>query len=69
MGEGRGDKHTHKQTDKHINTMTRPGLGAGPSENEVSRTICLHTIHPDKVDPIGISMKAGRHILLLFIDQ
>ena len=24
---------THKHTDTHINTMTRPGLGAGPSEN------------------------------------
>ena len=33
MGEG-GDKHTHKQTDTDINTMTRPGLGAGSSEKE-----------------------------------
>ena len=26
------NRHTDKQTDIHINTMTRPGLGAGPSE-------------------------------------
>ena len=29
--------HTHRQTDRqthtHINTMNRPGLGAGPNEN------------------------------------
>ena len=26
------DTHTDKQTYTHINTMTRPGLGAGPSK-------------------------------------
>ena len=26
------DRHTDRQTDTHINAMTRPGLGAGPSE-------------------------------------
>ena len=31
--EGRTDTHADKHTDKHINTITRPGLGAGPSEN------------------------------------
>ena len=33
---GEGDKHTDKQTDKqtNINTMTRPGLRAGPSEHD-----------------------------------
>ena len=31
---GWGDTHTdrHMQKDTHINTMTWPGLGAGPSE-------------------------------------
>ena len=35
MVEGRG-VHTNRHTDRHthINTMTRPGLGAGLSENE-----------------------------------
>ena len=28
-----GHTHTNRQTDRHINTMTKPGLGAGPSEN------------------------------------
>ena len=38
MGEG-GQTHRHTnrhadtQTHTHINTMTQPGLGAGPSEN------------------------------------
>ena len=26
------DKHTDQHTDTHINTITGPGLGAGPSE-------------------------------------
>ena len=26
-------RQTHRQTHRQINTMTRPGLGAGPSEN------------------------------------
>ena len=30
---GQADKQTHRQADGHINTMTRPGLEAGPSEN------------------------------------
>ena len=36
MGEGdkQTNKHTDRHTDTHINAMTRPGLGAGPSENE-----------------------------------
>ena len=29
---GGGDKQTDTQTNRHINTMTRPGLGAEPSE-------------------------------------
>ena len=29
---GQADRHTDTQTDTHINTMTRPGLGAEPSE-------------------------------------
>ena len=29
---GRTDKQTHRQTDRHIITMTQPGLGAGQSE-------------------------------------
>ena len=33
----RGDKHADKQTHRHINTMTRPGLGAGPSEKDEAR--------------------------------
>ena len=31
----RGDTHTNKQTHKRINTITRPDIGAGPSENYV----------------------------------
>ena len=31
MGEG---GQTHTQTQRHINTMAWPGLGAGPSEEE-----------------------------------
>ena len=34
-GDKTTKKHTHKQTHRHINTMTRPGLRAGPSENTV----------------------------------
>ena len=30
---GMGDTHTDTQTETHINMMTWPGLGAGPSEN------------------------------------
>ena len=49
MGEG-GDKQTstqtHTQTDTHINTMTRPGLGAGPSENEGNRRYVLPFVIP-----------------------
>ena len=29
---GQTDKQTDRQTHRHINTMTQPGLGAGPSE-------------------------------------
>ena len=29
-----GNKPTDMQTDTHINTMNRPGQGAGPSENQ-----------------------------------
>ena len=32
-GWGQTHMHAHRQTHRHINTMTRPGLGAGPSEN------------------------------------
>ena len=28
----KGDKHTNRHTHTHINTITRPGLRAGPSE-------------------------------------
>ena len=34
---GGGHRHRHRQTDKHINTMTWPGLKAGPSENKSDR--------------------------------
>ena len=30
------DRQTNKHTYTHINTMTRPGLGAGPSENIIN---------------------------------
>ena len=37
MNYGWGDRHTNKQTntqtDRHINTMNWPGVGARPSEN------------------------------------
>ena len=35
MNYDRGERqtNTHTQTDRHINTMTQPGLRAGPSEN------------------------------------
>ena len=41
MDEGWGDTHTqiHKQTHRHNNTMTRPGLGAGPSENRIETSL------------------------------
>ena len=29
---GQAHRHTDRQTHRHINTMTQPGLGAGPSE-------------------------------------
>ena len=35
----RGDRKTDRQRDRHINTMTRSGLGAGPSEN-MNRDVC-----------------------------
>ena len=37
-----GDKHTNQQTDTHthINTMTRPGLGAGLSKNYTNTKHC-----------------------------
>ena len=40
VGErGGGQTHrqtkTHTQTHKHINTMTRHGVGAGPSERKI----------------------------------
>ena len=38
IGEHTGDRHANRQTDRHthrnINTITWPGLGAGPSENK-----------------------------------
>ena len=34
MGEGgQTNRQTNNQTEGHINNITRPGLGAGPSEN------------------------------------
>ena len=33
MNYGWGDRQSNTQTDRHISTITRPGLGAGPSEN------------------------------------
>ena len=42
-------KQTHKQTDRHISAMTRPGLRAGPSENQENRPkqicLCFHSLH------------------------
>ena len=35
VGEGGAERQIHRQTDKHINTRTRPGLGAGPSDKKV----------------------------------
>ena len=32
-------KHTHRQTYRHINTMTRPGLRAGQSENQMQHVL------------------------------
>ena len=29
------DTNTHTQTHRHINIITQPGLGAGPSENQL----------------------------------
>ena len=40
------DKHADKQTDRHINTMNRPGLRAGPIENSsyiITVRPCEHT--------------------------
>ena len=43
---------THRQTDRHINTMTRTGLSAGPSENSVYTSgvllfLCLTSFYSD----------------------
>ena len=32
-------RHTDRQTHRHINTMTRPGLGAGQSENPPNKNV------------------------------
>ena len=43
MGEG-GQTHRHAdmQTQRHFSTMTRPGLGAGPSENSsLVKIVCF----------------------------
>ena len=44
MNYGWGDRQTQKntQTDKHINTMTWAGLGAGPSEKDLTLCWCLN---------------------------
>ena len=34
-GDRQTHRQTHTQTDRHINSMTRPGLGVGPSENNL----------------------------------
>ena len=38
MRVGQADKQTNRQTDRHINTMTRTGLRAGPNEKKVPIT-------------------------------
>ena len=65
MGGGR-DKHTHTQTHRHINTMTRPGLRDGPSEknmkapmlqgNMAGRIIPIFNDNPENVDEQVLSM-------------
>ena len=46
---GQTNKHTDTQTDTHINTMTRPGLGAGLSEksNNYSKSYTAGAIKRD----------------------
>ena len=61
MNYGWGDRHTHthtdRQTDTHINTMTRPGLGAGPSEK-------VNFAQGDEL-PRGVSVINGATCLVL----
>ena len=49
MGEGgQADKHTKRQTHRHINNMTLPGLRAGPSE----KTLLIPAEHQGKLGPL-----------------
>ena len=41
FAEGQTDRQTDRQIHTHINTMTRPGLGAGLSER---KTLILHLL-------------------------
>ena len=43
-GRGVTDTQTDTQVDKHINTMTRSGLRAGPSENMNQTFFCQGVI-------------------------
>ena len=62
-----GDTQTYAQTDTqtytHINTMTRPGLGAGPSEEEKY----LFYIREKETTPISfqLSVTSGHPMLPL----
>ena len=42
VGDKQKDTQARKQTHTHINNMTRPGLGAGPSENNYVAIYALY---------------------------
>ena len=50
---GQTDRHAHRQTDTHINTVIPPCLGAGPSENydttliaNSAKFLATQSVHP-----------------------
>ena len=46
------DRHTHTYADRHLNTMNRPSLRAGPIENCICRKIPSNTLGLDATFPV-----------------
>ena len=63
MGEG---GQTSTQKDTHINTMTRPGLWAGPSENvancQQSALLHVYDIRPKTVNRVNNGQKQSKTV-------